>query len=73
MANPVPAGSTFLPARTAARAAATSSRWARPTCPNCGNGQYDTVGGGDSVEDPYPGPHSAGRARPCPDANYTAS
>jgi Zn finger protein HypA/HybF involved in hydrogenase expression len=26
-----------------------------PPCPSCGNGSYDTVTGGDSVDDPYPG------------------
>jgi hypothetical protein len=25
-----------------------------PPCPSCGNGEYETVSGGDSVEDPYP-------------------
>jgi predicted nucleic acid-binding Zn-ribbon protein len=25
-----------------------------PPCPSCGNGHYDTVSGGDSVNDPYP-------------------
>jgi Zn finger protein HypA/HybF involved in hydrogenase expression len=26
-----------------------------PPCPSCANGEFDTVRGGDSVEDPYPG------------------
>jgi predicted nucleic acid-binding Zn-ribbon protein len=25
-----------------------------PPCPSCGNSQYKTVSGGDSVDDPYP-------------------
>jgi hypothetical protein len=25
-----------------------------PPCPSCENGEYATVSGGDSVEDPYP-------------------
>ena len=25
-----------------------------PPCPNCGNGQWNTVSGGDSAQDPYP-------------------
>jgi predicted nucleic acid-binding Zn-ribbon protein len=25
-----------------------------PPCPNCGNGQWSTVSGGDSSDDPYP-------------------
>jgi predicted nucleic acid-binding Zn-ribbon protein len=26
-----------------------------PPCPKCGNGQYETLSGGDAAEDPYPG------------------
>jgi hypothetical protein len=25
-----------------------------PPCPECGKGEWDTVSGGDSVDDPYP-------------------
>jgi len=25
-----------------------------PPCPECGNGEWQTLGGGDSVNDPYP-------------------
>jgi hypothetical protein len=25
-----------------------------PPCPECGNGQWQTISGGDSVNDPYP-------------------
>jgi predicted RNA-binding Zn-ribbon protein involved in translation (DUF1610 family) len=25
-----------------------------PPCPSCGNASYQTIRGGDSVEDPYP-------------------
>ena len=30
------------------------SRGHVPPCPSCGNGEWDTVRGGDSVNDPYP-------------------
>ena len=26
-----------------------------PPCPNCQNGQWETITGGDSSQDPYPG------------------
>jgi Zn finger protein HypA/HybF involved in hydrogenase expression len=26
-----------------------------PPCPNCGQGPWESVSGGDSTEDPYPG------------------
>jgi predicted nucleic acid-binding Zn-ribbon protein len=25
-----------------------------PPCPSCGNGEWNTVSGGDSADDPYP-------------------
>jgi hypothetical protein len=25
-----------------------------PPCPECGNSDWETISGGDSVEDPYP-------------------
>jgi len=25
-----------------------------PLCPSCGNGEYETIRGGDSQNDPYP-------------------
>ena len=25
-----------------------------PPCPNCGNNKWETLSGGDGVEDPYP-------------------
>jgi len=25
-----------------------------PPCPSCGNANYETIRGGDSVDDPYP-------------------
>jgi hypothetical protein len=31
-----------------------SSTQSLPPCPSCENGRYETVSGGDSVEDPYP-------------------
>jgi hypothetical protein len=41
MANPVPAGSV-------------GSTKSLPPCPSCGNGQWEPMSGGDSVNDPYP-------------------
>lgn len=32
-----------------------ASRESIPPCPSCGNGEWETVRGGDSVQDPYPG------------------
>jgi hypothetical protein len=40
MANPVPAGSDV-----------SSGTY---KCTNCGNGEYQTLSGGDSADDPYP-------------------
>jgi len=31
-----------------------SSTQSLPPCPSCENGSYDTVSGGDSLQDPYP-------------------
>jgi Zn finger protein HypA/HybF involved in hydrogenase expression len=31
-----------------------SSKTSIPPCPECGNGSWDTVSGGDSAQDPYP-------------------
>ena len=59
MAEPVPAGSDV----SAGTYRCTNCRYELqvqstgnlPPCPSCGNGAYDTVSGGDSVQDPYPG------------------
>jgi rubrerythrin len=58
MADPVPAGSDV----SAGTYACTSCGYELqvgstdnlPPCPSCGNGQWATQRGGDSVDDPYP-------------------
>jgi Zn finger protein HypA/HybF involved in hydrogenase expression len=58
MANPVPAGSDVSAGTYRCTACAyeleVSSTKSLPPCPSCENGQWDTVTGGDSVDDPYP-------------------
>ena len=41
-------------AKTLVRNVRSSSSVAMSACPNCENGQYETVSGGDSAADPYP-------------------
>jgi rubrerythrin len=58
MANPVPAGSdvssgTYRCTNCGYELQVTSTE-SLPPCPSCSNGEYDTVTGGDSVNDPYP-------------------
>jgi predicted nucleic acid-binding Zn-ribbon protein len=58
MAEPVPAGSdvsagTYECTQCGNRLDVGSTKHL-PPCPNCGNGSYNTVSGGDSVDDPYP-------------------
>jgi len=58
MANPVPAGSdvsagTYRCTNCGYELDVGSTK-NLPPCPSCENGQYDTVSGGDSVNDPYP-------------------
>jgi hypothetical protein len=58
MANPVPAGSdvssgTYKCTNCGNQLEVGSTKHL-PPCPSCGNGEYETVSGGDSVEDPYP-------------------
>jgi len=58
MANPVPAGSdvsagTYRCTRCSSEIQVESEKHL-PPCPKCGNGEYDTVSGGDSKDDPYP-------------------
>lgn len=58
MANPVPAGSdvsagTYRCTNCGYEEQVQSTKHL-PPCPSCGNGRYDTVTGGDSVNDPYP-------------------
>jgi hypothetical protein len=58
VANPVPAGSDVSSGTYRCTNVTTRSRWSRgvtsPPCPSCGNGEWNTVRGGDSVNDPYP-------------------
>lgn len=60
MVEPIPAGSdvgagtyacTYCEYRLEVR-----STVHLPSCPVCGNGEWRTRGGGDAVQDPYPGP-----------------
>jgi hypothetical protein len=58
VANPVPAGSdvsagTYRCTQCGNQLEVGSTQHL-PPCPSCGNGQYETVSGGDSVDDPYP-------------------
>jgi predicted RNA-binding Zn-ribbon protein involved in translation (DUF1610 family) len=58
MANPVPAGSdvssgTFQ-CTNCGYNLEVSSTTHLPPCPQCSNGEYTTVSGGDSRDDPYP-------------------
>jgi len=59
MANPVPAGSdvssgTYKCTSCGNQIEIPSTKHL-PPCPSCGNGMWETVSGGDSVDDPYPG------------------
>jgi predicted nucleic acid-binding Zn-ribbon protein len=58
MANPVPAGSdvsagTYRCTECGNQIDVASSK-SLPPCASCGNGEWETVSGGDSVNDPYP-------------------
>ena len=58
MAEPVPAGSdvsagTYM-CTSCSHELQVASTKSLPPCPNCGNGEWHTVSGGDSTEDPYP-------------------
>jgi hypothetical protein len=59
MANPVPAGSdvssgTYKCTNCGRELQVGSTKHLAP-CPSCGNGEYETLSGGDSADDPYPG------------------
>lgn len=58
MANPVPAGSDVSSGTYRCTNCGNEIRLGSqthiPPCPQCGNGEWDTVRGGDSVNDPYP-------------------
>jgi hypothetical protein len=58
MANPVPAGSdvsagTYKCTNCGYELEVGSTK-NLPPCPSCHNGQYQTLSGGDSAQDPYP-------------------
>jgi predicted nucleic acid-binding Zn-ribbon protein len=58
MANPVPAGSDVSAGTYRCTSCGNTmdvgSITHLPPCLSCGNGEWDTVSGGDSVNDPYP-------------------
>ena len=58
MAEPVPAGSdvssgTYQCTQCGNQIDVSSTK-SLPPCPSCGNGQWNTMSGGDSGQDPYP-------------------
>lgn len=58
MANPVPAGSDVsagtYECTDCGYTLDVQSSSHLPPCPECSNGEWNTVSGGDSVDDPYP-------------------
>ncbi|HEV2813771.1 MAG TPA: hypothetical protein VGW10_11025 [Solirubrobacteraceae bacterium] len=58
MAEPVPSGSDVSAGTYTCTNCGNSidvqSVQSLPPCPNCGNGEWSTVTGGDSKDDPYP-------------------
>jgi lipopolysaccharide biosynthesis regulator YciM len=59
MAEPVPAGSdasagTYKCTNCGYQLDVGSTQHL-PPCPSCGNGEWQTMSGGDSADDPYPG------------------
>ena len=58
MAEPVPAGSDVSSGTYACTSCGyqidVGSTQHLPPCPQCNNGEYTTVSGGDSRDDPYP-------------------
>jgi predicted nucleic acid-binding Zn-ribbon protein len=58
VANPVPAGSDVSAGTYRCTSCGyeleVGSTKHMPPCPNCENGRYETVTGGDSASDPYP-------------------
>ena len=58
MADPVPSGSDVSAGTYACTNCGyrldVSSTSSLPPCPSCSNGDWSTVTGGDSVNDPYP-------------------
>ena len=74
MANPVPAGSDVSSGTYRCTSCgyelSVSSVQSLPPCPSCGNGEYRTIRGGDSVHDPQSrrsaGSRRSGRSRSAP-------
>jgi predicted nucleic acid-binding Zn-ribbon protein len=58
MANPVPAGSDVssgtYQCTNCGKTSDGGSTKHLPPCPECGNGVWETVTGGDAANDPYP-------------------
>jgi predicted RNA-binding Zn-ribbon protein involved in translation (DUF1610 family) len=58
MANPVPTGSDVSAGTYRCTSCGyelqVGSTQSLPPCPSCANSEYETVSGGDSVNDPYP-------------------
>jgi hypothetical protein len=58
MANPVPAGSDVsagtYECTSCGKQIDVGSTKHLPPCPDCGNGEWETVSGGDAADDPYP-------------------
>ena len=58
MAEPVPAGSDASAGTYRCTQCGNTidigSTQSLPPCPSCSNGQWETVSGGDSAQDPYP-------------------
>jgi hypothetical protein len=58
MAEPVPAGSDVsagtYTCTSCGNELQVGSTTHLPPCPSCGNGEYQTISGGDSAHDPYP-------------------
>jgi predicted RNA-binding Zn-ribbon protein involved in translation (DUF1610 family) len=63
MANPVPAGSDVssgtYQCTNCGNQIQMGSQTHIPPCPQCGNGEWETVSGSDSANDPYPDRDSA--------------
>jgi predicted RNA-binding Zn-ribbon protein involved in translation (DUF1610 family) len=58
MAEPVPAGSDVsagtYTCTNCGNELQVGSTTHLPPCPSCGNGEYQTISGGDAAGDPYP-------------------
>lgn len=58
MAEPVPSGSDVssgtYQCTSCGNTVDVGSTKHLPPCPNCGNGEWNSISGGDSARDPYP-------------------